>query len=157
HVTDLYSTDAEIRYYKLRVLEDDLHYFPAYEAVLLYRADLQARAPAVVSALLQLEGRISEAAMVEMNAQAKLKRVPESQVAASFLTENLGLQVETYEESLTRYLWRLTGQHLALVTVSLAAAILCAVPLGILAARLPTVGQVILASAGIIQTIPSLA
>ncbi|HZX13297.1 MAG TPA: glycine betaine ABC transporter substrate-binding protein, partial [Thermodesulfobacteriota bacterium] len=27
-VIDLYSTDAEIRYYKLRVLDDDLHHFP---------------------------------------------------------------------------------------------------------------------------------
>jgi osmoprotectant transport system permease protein len=156
-VMDLYSTDAEIRYYKLRVLEDDLHYFPAYDAVLLYRADLPARAPAVISAMLQLEGRISEAAMVEMNAQAKLKRVRESHVAASFLADNLGLQVETYDESIARFLLRLTGEHLALVSVSLAAAILVAVPLGILAARLPAVGQVILAIAGIVQTIPSLA
>ena len=29
HVTDLYATDAEIAYYKLRALEDDLNYFPS--------------------------------------------------------------------------------------------------------------------------------
>src|SRR5690625_4800479 len=31
--TDLYSTDAEIAYYHLRVLKDDKHYFPRYDAV----------------------------------------------------------------------------------------------------------------------------
>ena len=30
-VTDLYSTDAEIVYYQLRALEDDLNYFPVYK------------------------------------------------------------------------------------------------------------------------------
>ena len=39
-VTDLYSTDAEIDYYHLRVLEDDRHHFPLYKAVILSRADL---------------------------------------------------------------------------------------------------------------------
>mgnify|MGYP001243185130 CR=1 FL=1 len=34
-VIDLYSTDAEINYYDLKVLEDDLHYFTDYQAVLL--------------------------------------------------------------------------------------------------------------------------
>ena len=38
-VIDLYSTDAEINYYDLKVLEDDLHYFTDYQAVLLYRED----------------------------------------------------------------------------------------------------------------------
>ena len=47
-------------------------------------------------------------------------RSRESQVAAGFLSENLGLQVETYEESSVRYLLRLTREHLALVAVSLA-------------------------------------
>jgi osmoprotectant transport system permease protein len=38
-LTDLYSTDAEIAYYGFRVLEDDLRYFPRYDAVFLYRAE----------------------------------------------------------------------------------------------------------------------
>ena len=45
-VTDLYSTDAEIAAGGLRVLVDDLHHFPDYRAVWLYRADL---APAAVA------------------------------------------------------------------------------------------------------------
>ena len=42
-VVDLYSTDAEVRYYDLTVLQDDLDYFPRYEAVLLVREDLSER------------------------------------------------------------------------------------------------------------------
>ncbi|HEX5750803.1 MAG TPA: glycine betaine ABC transporter substrate-binding protein [Archangium sp.] len=156
-VTDLYSTDAEIAYYGLRVLEDDLRHFPVYDAVLLYREDLAGRAPQVVAALGRLEGRISEPEMVELNARAKLQRVPEPQVAAAFLERELGLAVTVRGDSLGASLWRHTREHLFLVGLSLLAAIAVAVPLGVLVARRPRLGQGVLALAGIIQTVPSLA
>src|SRR5262249_58533415 len=53
--------------------------------------------------------------------------------------------------------WRLTGEHLVLVLVSLAFSVAIGVPLGIAAAKLPRVGQPILGTVGVIQTIPSLA
>jgi len=53
--------------------------------------------------------------------------------------------------------WRLTGQHLMLVFVSLAAAVLIGVPLGIWAARAPAAAQPILGTVSVIQTIPALA
>ena len=49
--TDLYSTDAEIKQFNLRVLSDDLAFFPSYECVWLYRSDLPVRSPAAFSAL----------------------------------------------------------------------------------------------------------
>jgi ABC-type proline/glycine betaine transport system ATPase subunit len=73
-LTDLYSTDAEIAYYGFRVLEDDLGYFPRYDAVFLYRADLERRAPAIVAALAALAGTIAEPRMVEMNRSVKIDR-----------------------------------------------------------------------------------
>ncbi|MFO3707480.1 glycine betaine ABC transporter substrate-binding protein, partial [Xanthomonas codiaei] len=84
-VTDLYSTDAEIPYYKLQVLRDDLHYFPEYQAVFLYRKDLAQRAPKMLQTLHGLQGRIDEAAMQQLNAQVKLERKSESAVAAQWL------------------------------------------------------------------------
>ena len=63
-VTDLYSTDAEIRQYDLRVLEDDLHYFPSYQAVILYRLDLEQRNPELVQLLKKLENRLDNERMV---------------------------------------------------------------------------------------------
>ncbi|HMF11623.1 MAG TPA: glycine betaine ABC transporter substrate-binding protein, partial [Gemmataceae bacterium] len=155
--TDPYSTDATIRQHDLQVLADDLGHFPAYQAVVLYRSDLETRAPEVVASLLGLEGRVDENAMIEMNARVQLDDVPESQVAAEFVRERLGVQAEAVIESTFERLLRLTGQHLALVTVSLLAAILLAVPLGVLGARQPGVGQAILAGTGVIQTVPSIA
>jgi osmoprotectant transport system permease protein len=155
--TDLYSTDAEIPYYRLRVLQDDLHYFPEYQAVWLYRADLAQRAPQALAALSRLEGRISEADMAAMNTRAKLDKVPESRVAADFLASRLGIETSVREEGMIERLLVHTREHLFLVAVSLAAAIIAAVPLGILAARRPRLGQVILGAAGVVQTIPSLA
>jgi osmoprotectant transport system permease protein len=157
HVTDLYSTDAEIRYYDLKVLEDDLQHFPRYDAVLLYRADLATRHPEAVRALLQLEGRISEDIMVEMNAAAKADKVPETRIAAGFLASAMGIRVQVDEETIVGRLLRHTGEHLFLVGVSLAAAIVLAVPLGVIAAKHQGLGQSILGVVGVIQTIPSLA
>jgi osmoprotectant transport system permease protein len=48
-------------------------------------------------------------------------------------------------------------EHLVLVGASLAAAILVAIPLGILAARRRRFGQVVLAVVGVVQTVPTLA
>jgi osmoprotectant transport system permease protein len=155
--TDLYSTDPKIRRFDLRVLEDDLVYFPAYQAVVLYRADLEDRWPAVVAALLRLEGKIAESAMIEMNARVEEDRQPEAQVAADFLAKNLSIEIEPEIESQVGLVLRLTRQHLLLVLVSLAGAILIAVPFGILAAQRPAVGQGVLAAAGLLQTIPSMA
>lgn len=163
-VMDLYSTDAEIAYYNLRVLDDDLGYFPFYQAVVLYRADLRERAPGVVAALGKLEGSIDDATMVELNARAKLDRVAETVVAATFLHEKIDPSVEIPDvgaaEFYRRRLARLvtnTWEHLFLVAVSLTAAIAIAIPLGILAYKQPRLGQAILGTVGVIQTLPSMA
>ncbi len=164
HATDLYSTDAEIEYYGLTVLKDDLRFFPFYHAVLLYRADLQDRAPTALAAMLKLEGRISEAAMIAMNRRAMPKsgeRIPEEEVAFEFLRDHPYFSDTEFtpppRATLVERLFIWTLQHLYLVAISLASAIVVAVPLGIVAARRPALGQVLLGGAGILQTIPALA
>ncbi len=158
-VIDLYSTDAEIDYHKLRVLQDDLHHFPDYKAVLLFRADLIKRRPGALAVLRQLEGLISEQQMIRMNASAKIDRVPENQVAAAFLNETLKLDTssEATVETRSSRLWTRTREHLYLVSLSLWVAILVGIPLGIVAAKLPNLGQLILSTVSVIYTIPSLA
>lgn len=156
-VIDLYTTDAEIQYYQLRVLRDDRGYFPDYRAVFLYRADFAKRVPAVLLVLRRLEGHISEKAMTAMNAEAKFTKVPEAAVARDFLWERFGITAQTRLEGMGARLWRHTAEHLTLVGISLTAAVLVAVPLGILCARRPRLGQAILGLTGILQTIPQLA
>ncbi len=155
--TDLYSTDAEIRAYRLRVLDDDRKFFPSYECVWLYRADLPMRSPATLGVLSRLEGKISGAEMAAMNARAKLDRITEDRVAAEFLATKLGVDSRIVVETRGQRMLRRLGEHLALVGISLAAAIVVAIPLGVIAARRPRLGSFILAAAGILQTIPSLA
>jgi len=156
-VMDLYSTDAEIAYYGLRVLADDLKHFPAYDAVFLYRADLAARAPGAVGALMRLAGRIDETAMSQLNTAVKLKGQSETAAAAGFLRARLGLDIAVAETTIWARLRQRTGEHLALVTISLIAAIALAIPLGILAFYRPGAGRIILGTAGMIQTLPALA
>jgi osmoprotectant transport system permease protein len=162
--TDLYSTDAEIKAFNLRVLEDDLHYFPDYRPVFLYRADVLTRAPNLATALAQLEGKITPEAMVAMNARSKLDKVPNDRIAADFLRDTLGITTATTgasHASHARTFWRDLGQrtleHLWLVAVSLTASILVGLPLGIIAAKFPRTGSAILGTVAVIYTIPALA
>ena len=156
-VIDLYTTDAEIPHYHLRALDDDQGHFPRYRAVILYRLDLPARAASAVASLAILEGRITVRDMQRLNARVKLERVPEPVVAAGFLASALGIEGEAGREPRARRVGRYVAEHLALVAASLSAAILVGIPLGIIAARRRRLGAAILAVAGIVQTIPSLA
>ena len=54
-------------------------------------------------------------------------------------------------------MWRLTRQHLTLVLLSVAAATLIGIPLGVLAAFVPRLEQTVMAVVGVLQTVPSLA
>ncbi len=155
--TDLYSTDAEIAYYNLAVLEDDMRHFPVYNAVILYRADLEQQAAEVVTAILKLESRISESDMIAMNARAKIDRISEPRIAADFIAAKLDIEMDVQEDTVFQSFMRNTVDHLWLVCLSLAGAILFALPLGIVSAKRPGLGQVVLAVVGTVQTIPSLA
>lgn len=156
-VTDLYATDAKILKYDLMVLDDDLKHFPVYDAVILYRAEVGERFPRVVSALSRLAGKIPAEKMIELNAAVELDGRTESSVAGSFLTDELGVDSDVDRESLADEIVRLTREHLFLVCTSMFAAILIALPLGIVAAKSAKLGQPILGLVGIIQTIPALA
>jgi osmoprotectant transport system permease protein len=156
-VIDLYATDAKIQKYDLAILEDDRGFFPRYDAVMLYRADLRDRAPAAVAMLRDLANRLPAPQMIALNARVEEDRDPEAQVAADFLAESFDLAVEVESVSAAGRVFAYTGEHLRLVALSMFAAILVALPLGIAAAGWPRFGQGILGVVGMIQTIPALA
>ena len=156
--TDLYTTDAEIRRYQLLALEDDLRFFKRYDALLLYRLDVETRfGPGALSQLRRLQGGISAEQMSALNARAKLDRVPEAAVAAAFLREHFALAQINQGHGAARMILARTLEHLWLVGVSLFAAMVVAVPLGVFAAKKPKLGQIVLAAVGVIQTLPTLA
>jgi osmoprotectant transport system permease protein len=110
-----------------------------------------------VASFNRLQGAIDGGTMSGMNKRAKIDRVSESRIAADFLDSAFGVSSAVVEITVVDRLLRRTREHLTLVVLSLVAAILIAVPLGILAARHERLGQLILGIAGVIQTIPALA
>jgi osmoprotectant transport system permease protein len=162
-ITDIYTTDAKIDRYKLRVLTDDRKFFPSYEAVLLYRLDLPKRLPKTWVALQELKGKISEKQMIAMNAEAELEGKSFATIAARFLNKatNTPTAADEQQPFLSKLFgddfWKLTTEHIMLVSISLAFGVLVGVPLGIWAVRVPQAAQPILSMVGVIQTIPSLA
>lgn len=159
-VMDIYSTDAKIARFGLRVLNDDRNYFPKYDAVLVYRLDVPRRFPKAWQAITGLQSKIDEQQMIAMNARAELENVSFSKIASDFVggVRSTGSGAAVFLDKLFGPdFWRLTGQHLLLVFASLAAAVVVAIPLGVWAARDQAAGQVILSIVGIIQTIPALA
>ena len=168
-VIDIYSTDAKLDKYGLAVLDDDRKYFPRYDAVLLYRADLPRRLPKTWAALAKLEGSIDDASMRRMNAAAELENKDFATVAKEYLTRQPGVATNpaaTVKAGGFDDFWRklfgpdfarLTLEQLGLVFLSLAASIVVGIPLGILAAKRPRLEGLIIGATGIVQTIPSLA
>ncbi len=185
-VIDIYSTDAKISQYGLRVLADDQNYFPRYDAMLLYRLDLPQRFPAAWQALQGLQGRINADAMIGMNAAVEIDGKSFAQVAKTWLAAgsrvagagaaasgaatpappaetgrggdaNGSVKRGLMAKLMDDNLWPLTRQHIMLVLFSVALACLVGIPLGILAAFLPRLRQTVLALVGVLQTVPSLA
>ena len=150
-VKDAYSTDAKIEQNDLFVLEDDLHFFPKYEAVFLFRSTTPAEA---ISALRRLENTLDETRMIRLNAEAE--RTKNYARAADLYFERTTRSNALYD-SFLRNLTRWTLRHLQLAGFSLLLSIILGIPLGIVASRGGAVGHIILGFAGVVQTIPSLA
>jgi osmoprotectant transport system permease protein len=156
---DVYSTDAKVGRYKLRVLQDDLGFFPKYDAVLLMRAGVDVRP------LARLEGKIDTATMIAMNAQVELDGQSFAAVAKRFVEGDLGragavagMQRQSFMQRLfAPDFARLALQHLMLVFGSLLVAIGVGVPLGIGAWRWPRSAGWVLGAVAVLQTVPSLA
>jgi osmoprotectant transport system permease protein len=151
-VKDAYSTDAKIAEYDLVVLEDDVGFFPKYEAVFLFRNSMRKDA---IAGLRKLEGTLDEARMVQLNAEAE--RTKNYTRAANLYFRDAVGSATSAGESFPHKLARWTLRHLQLAGFSLLLAIIVGIPLGIFASRGGVVGHAILGFASIVQTIPSLA
>jgi osmoprotectant transport system permease protein len=172
-VIDGYSTDGFIARYDLVVLEDDRGFFPPYEAAALISPAFAREVPGGVAALTELSGLLTEDDLRLLNRRIEVDKVPIADVAADAL-RSLGLTradgrkfpsvQEASRTSVAGYLWdergnilRLTLRHLMLVGVSLAAALLLAVPLGLALERGRKAAESVIRGVGLLQTIPSIA
>jgi osmoprotectant transport system permease protein len=168
-VIDVYSTDAKLGRLGLVVLEDDRHFFPSYEAVVLMRQGVDA-AP-----LAKLAGSIDAATMIAMNAEVELDGRSFAETAQKFLAGGVAAArsgepgsvgaaraaqrapTTLVERIFAPDFGRLASEHLLLVFASLALAVALGVPLGVAAWRWPRSATTLLGAVAVLQTIPSLA
>lgn len=168
-VTDGYATDAKLADSSLVPLEDDLRFFPPYEAAPLVRGSVVRSRPEVAAALRLLAGRIDAATMRRLNREVEENGRSEAAVATSFLA-SLGLAEAAPStdaggrQSFPALFWarrhetlRLGLRHLMLTGLGVGAACLVAVPLGIAVRNRPRLAALAVQGAGILQTIPSIA
>ena len=83
------NTDGLIAALGLVVLEDDRHYFPPYDAVVIARPDAFQRCQASRSALESISGRITADDMRRMNYQVDGQKKDAREVAREFLNQRL--------------------------------------------------------------------
>ncbi len=86
-VIEVFTTDGQIADLDLLVLEDDLGFFPVYEAAPLIRADALVRFPALRGALDQLAGKLDEATMRSLNSQVDQDALAPRAVARAALAD----------------------------------------------------------------------
>lgn len=170
-VIDGYSTDGLIARYDLVVLTDDRHFFPPYEAAAVVSRRLATENPRAIAALGELSGRLDEPTMRALNKRVEVDGAPVAVVARDALRtlalvdaasrsasdERSGTGLVSYLALQRATIARLTGRHIELVVVSLLAAILVALPLGLLLERSTHSAEAVIRGIGVLQTLPGIA
>lgn len=86
-VIDVMSTEGLVRQYSLTILEDNLHYFPFYNAVPLIQNKTLREYPELEEVIGLLDGQISDDDMRQMNYRVDVLGKSSESVAKSFLLE----------------------------------------------------------------------
>jgi len=172
-LVDAYSTDGKLLRYRLRVLEDDRGFFPPYNAAPIVRGETLRAHPGLRDALDRLAFRIPDERMMTLNYAVEEEGRGFRDVAREFLasegligegaggdardpTSGRGSFVEFMRGRMGETM-RLGWQHLQLTIAAVLLAVAVAVPLGIAIARSHYGERLALGTAGVVQTIPSLA
>jgi osmoprotectant transport system permease protein len=169
---DAYSTDGKLLRYPLRVLTDDRNFFPPYNAAPIVRGAVLRAHPELRDVFDRLAFRISDRTMMQLNDEVEEGGRGFREVARDFLVkEHLltagAVPAKAEAPSRRNFLvflasrWRETlhlgWQHVELTLASVILATLVAIPLGIAVARTRLGERIALGTAGVVQTIPSLA
>ncbi|MEM1112832.1 MAG: glycine betaine ABC transporter substrate-binding protein [Pseudomonadota bacterium] len=154
-ITDAYSTDGELAARDISLLADDLNFFPSYQAILLTRADLPTEARAIIG---ELDDKLSEAIMRQLNYRVAIGGESPAAVAASFLrTSGLVADATVIEATRMDRILANTATHLKLTGIALLLACVVAIPLSLVLSRYQQLSRALLYGAGLVQTIPALA
>ena len=89
-VVEVFTTDGQIADLGLRLLRDDLDFFPVYQAAPLYRGEALLRFPELRGAVGRLDGLLDAGTMQRLNAQVEQDALSPREVARAALAD-LGL------------------------------------------------------------------
>lgn len=155
-IIDIYTTDGDIAYYDLVILEDDLNFFPNYKALYLYRLDYKSE---LIDFLDLIQDSLTESEMQKLNFDSKMNKKTATQVAAEWLKSKFKIIIpdNKFQNEIYKRFKKRTSEHLNLVLISLSLAILVGLPLAIASYKFKWLGNVIVLVVSFIQTIPSLA
>ncbi|WP_410837905.1 glycine betaine ABC transporter substrate-binding protein [Paraburkholderia sp. SIMBA_030] len=81
----IYTTDGRVKGFNITPLEDDRHYFPAYNATPVVRKPILDRNPQLATQLNALSAALNNDTMLEMNKQIDIDGKSVREVAAEFL------------------------------------------------------------------------
>ena len=86
-VIPAFTTDSRIQMFDLATTEDDLGFFPKYDAAPVVRQETLKEFPELEKVLNSLAGKITEEDMLKMNARVDLDKEKPEDVARDFLIE----------------------------------------------------------------------
>lgn len=81
----IYTTDGRVKGFNIQPLEDDRHYFPAYNATPVVRRQILEQNPQLATRLNALSAALNNGEMLEMNKQVDIDGRSVREVAAQFL------------------------------------------------------------------------
>ncbi|MGS7252076.1 glycine betaine ABC transporter substrate-binding protein [Pseudomonas anuradhapurensis] len=84
----VYTTDGRLNAFKLKLLEDDKHYFPDYTAAPVVRKAVLDANPQLAGLLKPLAEQLDDETMRQLNAKVDVEHQNPSSVAAAFLREH---------------------------------------------------------------------
>jgi len=170
-----FATDGRIAEHDLRILDDDRHFFPPYDAAPVVRGELLRSHPEIREALAALAGTICDDDMRKMNHAVDVLKQEPADVVRHWLdqrngqaSKGSGFASSDGRASKPISFWLLaskrkveigkkTIEHLILTVTGMLIAITLGVPLGVIIHRIVPLSSPVLAAVEIVQTIPSLA
>lgn len=169
-VVDVYTTDGRLQGLPLRVLVDDLQFFPPYDAAPVVRGATLRAHPEVRAALGRLAFALRDTDMIALNHRAEQSGGRVAAVVAAWLAERglLGGGADQVQDlrpqSLVGFVQSRAGallarclEHLLLALTAVLLATACGVPLAVAVRHRPRAERLLLGFAGVMQTVPSLA
>lgn len=163
-----YSTDGRIPTANLKILQDDLEFFPDYSASIIVNQKTLERYPWIQKAFMKLYEGIDNKTMQTLNAKVDFKKLDSVAVAKEFaaqknwihLENEVDLETQTFWgfiKSKRNFLFKKISEHLFLTFMAFAIVTLIGITLGIISYYNKNVQKTVFLIVNLSQTIPSLA